>query len=201
MGNKNCRGNRAIARPSTEYFRQLKLKEEEEEKAKAALIATPAPEIDLSLLPNHPALIIFDNKSIGIHIDQCKGMKEQPTNMDTLIETISAYAPYVTSIDINIHAPFPHRESMDVQKRRTQCFAKLFVEINKFKLVSLHLCMLLDENKFPQMKLAAGIMGLSFKGWTLMYEALGVFQFFPVRRGSEFDLRLRGVFKKEVIMA
>ncbi|KAB8294806.1 hypothetical protein EYC80_006767 [Monilinia laxa] len=197
MGNKNCRGNPAIARPSTEYYRQLKLKEEEEEKAKAA----PAPEIDLSILPTHPALIIFDNRSIGIHIDQGKGMKEQPTNLGTLIEIISAYAPYVTSIDINIHAPFPHRESMDVQKRRTQCFRKLFVEINKFKLVSLHLCMLLDEHKFPQMKLAAGIMGLSFKGWTLMYEVLGVFQYFPVERGSEFDLRLRGVFKKEVIMA
>ncbi|KAA8569111.1 hypothetical protein EYC84_000781 [Monilinia fructicola] len=194
MGNKNLRGDSATARPSTEYFR---LKAEKEAQDKADMLASL--DVDLSLLPTHPALVIFDNNSIGIHIDQYKRTKDEPTNMDTLVETISAYAPHVKSIDMNIHAPFPHHESMDVQSRRTKCFKKLFVEINKFKLESLHLCMLLDEHKFPQMKLAAGIMGLSFKEWTLMYEVLGVSEYFPVERGSEFDLRLRGVFNKEVL--
>ncbi|QSZ34867.1 hypothetical protein DSL72_007726 [Monilinia vaccinii-corymbosi] len=198
MDNEVCRGNGAIAQPSTEDLKQLELKAAEEAKAQDTIQAL---EFDLNLLPIHPALIIFDKNSIGIHIDQCKSSKEKPTNVGTLIKAISAYAPYVQSIDMNIHAPYPYDEPIMVQKRRTRCFQKLFAEINNFKLVSLHLCMILDKDEFPQMKLAAGIMGLSFQDWTLTYEVRGVGVYIPVPRGSGFDLRLRGVFKKEVLPA
>ncbi|ESZ90551.1 hypothetical protein SBOR_9058 [Sclerotinia borealis F-4128] len=157
MGNKNCRGNRALARPSA-----------------ASKEAASALEFDLRLLPSHPALTIVDNESISIHIEQCTGMRDHPTDMSTLIETLAAYAPYVKHIQLKIHAPYPHRESWDAQKTRTQLFKKLFVQIDNFKLVSLNLLMLLNAEKFPQMKLAAGITGLKFKGWKLMYEVFQI---------------------------
>lgn len=62
--------------------------------------------------------------------------------------------------------------------------------------------MLLDGENFPQMKLAAGIMGLEFKNWRLYYEIVGGSRDpVVVKRGSEFDSRLRGVFKREVLPA
>lgn len=76
------------------------------------------------------------------------------------------------------------------------------MEINNFKLTSLHLYMLLDGENFPQMKLAAGILGLEFKDWRLYYEVVGGSRDpVVVKRGSEFDSRLRGVFKREVLPA
>ncbi|KAF7870598.1 hypothetical protein EAF04_004342 [Stromatinia cepivora] len=197
MGGKNCRGNAALARPSTEYFQKIKL----DAAAKAAAEAAPTPEFDLSVLPNHPALTIVDNKFIQINIE-CNGTENQRTNVGTLITTLAAYAPYVQFLQLKIHAPYPHLESWVAQKTRTQLFKKLFIEINNFELCNLNLTMILDEEKFPQMKLAAGVMGLNFfRGWNLMYEVIGISDYVLVPRGSEIDLRLRGVFKKEVLKA
>ncbi|KAJ8066863.1 hypothetical protein OCU04_004244 [Sclerotinia nivalis] len=59
--------------------------------------------------------------------------------------------------------------------------------------------MILDEENFSQMKLAAGVMGLNpFRGWNLMYEVIGIPDYVLVPRGSEIDLRLRSVFKEVI---
>ncbi|TGO51841.1 hypothetical protein BCON_0153g00070 [Botryotinia convoluta] len=64
--------------------------------------------------------------------------------------------------------------------------------------------MSIDGLNFPQMKFGAAVHSLKFKKWVLFYQVYDevnsveedVTKIFP---GSEYDLRLRGVYKKEFL--
>ncbi|TGO38373.1 hypothetical protein BHYA_0076g00240 [Botrytis hyacinthi] len=227
MGGKNTRGNATLAiRPSAATFFKKEEKAivpkttsamrpsvagffDKKNPANAPIINTTRPDrkprefVDLTALTQHPAITIVCNKEISIYIEMCVSMDEKPTDIPALFDALVEYDS-IKKLAIKIHAPWPHTEPNGWHNKRIICMKKLFAIIDKFDLYKLKVTMAMDGCNFPQMKLAAAIHGLKFKKWQLYYQVYdeatkseeGPIKIF---RGSEYDSRLRGVWKKEFL--
>ncbi|KAF5873209.1 uncharacterized protein Bfra_008488 [Botrytis fragariae] len=163
----------------------------------------PQPIVDLDTLTQHPAIAIINNKEISIYIEMCGFMDDAPTDMVALRTALMEYKT-IKKLSIKIHAPWPHTESKEFYNNRVSSMKKLFAIIDSFNLYKLKVTMSVDKDNFPQMKLGAVIHGLRFKKWQLFYQVyneVNEVEEDPIQifRGSEYDLRLRGVWKKEFL--
>ncbi|KAF7911570.1 hypothetical protein BELL_0087g00210 [Botrytis elliptica] len=163
----------------------------------------PKPLVDLNTLTEHPSITIIDNKEISIFVEWCAYTESKPTDILTLLAILPEYKS-IKKLAIKIHAPWPHTEPKEWHNSRVSCTKKLFAIIDTFNLYKLKVTMSIDGCNFPQMKLAAGIHGLKFKNWQLYYQVYDEAtksEEDPVKifRGSEYDSRLRGVWKKEFL--
>ncbi|TGO23549.1 hypothetical protein BPAE_0129g00330 [Botrytis paeoniae] len=163
----------------------------------------PKPLVDLNTLTQHPSITIIDNKEISIFIELCAFTENKPTDMLALRAILHEYKS-IKKLAIKIHAPWPHTEPKEWYKNRVSCTKKLFAIIDTFDLYKLKVTMPIDGCNFPQMKLAAAIHGLKFKKWQLYYQVYDEAtksEGDPIKifRGSEYDSRLRGVWKKEFL--
>ncbi|KAB8294805.1 hypothetical protein EYC80_006766 [Monilinia laxa] len=197
MGNKNAFGNTKL---SINHTAGLPVKKTVEifPKAAAKPKYKPKPVVQLSTLSKHPAIEITNNKEISIYIEMCSSMPEEPTDMPSLRAALTEYKS-IKKLSIKIHAPWPRTES------RVHSIKKLFAIINAFRLNTLKTTMSIDGCNFPQMKLAAAVHALScFKKWQSYYQVYDEVNKLEddrikIAHGSEFDLRLRGVYKKEFL--
>ncbi|KAF5873208.1 uncharacterized protein Bfra_008487 [Botrytis fragariae] len=190
MGNKNARGNAAQARPSAAFFAEIAEKQKIASDAAKALAAKP---FDMTTLPAHPSLKILGDKEIGIRI-------AKDTDMTTLLQVLPHYEAHVTKMAIEIHTPTPHFEAREKVVNRLEKMKTFYAIINKFRWTHLDVNMYLDTYNFPQMKLAAGLWGLSRKNWKLTYEVRGFEgDYVKVTDYSEFGRRLSGVYKTEFL--
>ncbi|KAF7952501.1 uncharacterized protein EAE97_001998 [Botrytis byssoidea] len=169
----------------------------------AAAKHKPQPIVDLNELTEHPAIAILGDKEITIYIEMCKNMDTAPTDMVALRTALADYKT-IKKLSIKIHAPWPHSESKETYNIRVSSMKKLFAIIDGFNLYKLKVTMSVDKVNFPQMKLGAAIHGLRFKKWQLFYQVfdeVNDIEKDPIQifRGSEYDLRLRGVWKKEFL--
>ncbi|KAF7898653.1 hypothetical protein EAF00_005099 [Botryotinia globosa] len=227
MGGKNTRGNATLAiRPPTAIFFEKEEKAvvpkttsamrpsvagffDKKNPANAPIITTTRPDrkprvfVHLSTLTPHPAITIVSNKEISISIEMCVAMDEKPTDIPALLDALVEYNS-IKKLTIKIHAPWPHTEPNGWHNKRIICMKKLFAIIEKFNLYKLKVIMAIDGCNFPQMKLAAAIHGLKFKKWQLYYQVYNETtksEEDPIKifRGSEYDSRLWGVWKKEFL--
>ncbi|TGO54531.1 hypothetical protein BOTNAR_0265g00140 [Botryotinia narcissicola] len=190
MGNKNARGNAAQTRLSAAFFAEIANKQKIAADAAKALAAMS---FDMNTLPTHPAITILGDKEIGIRI-------VKDTDMTKLIEVLPQYEAYVTKMAIEIHTPTPHSEVREMVANRLEKMKTLYGIIKKFRWANLDVNMYLDTYNFPQMKLAAGLWGLSRKNWKLTYEIRGFKgDYVKVTDYSEFGRRLSGVYKTEFL--
>ncbi|KAF7908243.1 uncharacterized protein EAF01_003998 [Botrytis porri] len=163
----------------------------------------PKPLVDLNTLTQHPSITIIDNKEISIFIEWCAFAESKPTDILALLAILPEYKS-IKKLAIKVHAPWPHTEPKEWHNSRLSCTKKLFAIIDTFELYKLKVTMSIDGCNFPQMKLAAAIHGLKFKKWQLYYQVYDEAtksEGDPIKifRGSEYDSRLRGVWKKEFL--
>ncbi|KAF7920774.1 uncharacterized protein EAE98_008803 [Botrytis deweyae] len=169
----------------------------------AAAKHKPQPIVDLDTLTQNPAIAIISNKEITIYIEMCGFMDDAPTDMVALCAALTEYKT-IKKLSIKIHAPWPHTQSKEAYNNSVSSMKKLFAIIDGFNLYKLRVTMSIDKDNFPQMKLGAAIHGLRFKKWQLFYQVYNEVNEIdddPIQifRGSEYDLRLRGVWKKEFL--
>ncbi|KAF7954623.1 hypothetical protein EAE96_005742 [Botrytis aclada] len=160
-------------------------------------VRKPRQFVDLTTLTQHPAITIVNNKEISIYIEMFGFMDEKPTDIPALRDALVEY----NSIK---KLSWPHTEPKEWYNNRVSSMKKLFAIINTFDLYKLKVTMAVDNCNFPQMKLEAAVHGLKFKKWQLFYQVydeVNKVEEEPTKifRGSEFDLRLRGVWKKEFL--
>ncbi|KAF7889499.1 uncharacterized protein EAF02_001914 [Botrytis sinoallii] len=147
----------------------------------------------MNTLPAHPAITILGDKEIGIRI-------VNGTDMTTLLQVLPHYEAHVTKMAIEIHTPTPHFEVREKVVNRLEKMKTFYAIINKFRWTYLDVNMYLDTYNFPQMKLAAGLWGLTRKNWKLTYELRGFEgDYVKVTDYSEFGRRLSGVYKTEFL--
>lgn len=163
----------------------------------------PKPIVELKTLTQHPAITIINNKEISIHVEMCDYLDQPLTDIPTLVDALREYGS-IKKLSMKIHAPWPHTESKEWHKYRVNSTKSLFAIINRFNLYKLKVTMSVDTCNFPQMKLAAGIHALRFKKWELyyqVYDEVKEYEDDPIKifRGSEYDRRLWGVYKKEFL--
>lgn len=159
--------------------------------------------VDLRALAKHPAITVVSNNRISIYIEMCVSMPEPVTDITSLLAVLPEYES-VKKISIKIHAPWPKTESREMYNKRVSLMKRLFNIINKFKLYNLNVIISIDGLNFPQMKLGAVVHELTGIKWQLFYQVydeVKEIEHSPLKifRGSEYDLRLRGVYKKEFV--
>ncbi|KAF7870600.1 hypothetical protein EAF04_004344 [Stromatinia cepivora] len=203
MGSKSTRGNTDLAmRPSAAaFFDKSKTISPSTITATARPKRKPKPVVDLNTLTQHPSIEIINNKEISIFVEMCAYVDEEPTDIPALLAALPEYKS-IKKLSIKIHAPWPHTEAKEWYNHRVSSVKKLFAIIDKFNLYKLKITMSIDKCNFPQMKLGAGIYALRFKKWQFyyqVYDEVNEVEEDPqhIFRGSEYDLRLRGVYKKE----
>ncbi|KAJ8066862.1 hypothetical protein OCU04_004243 [Sclerotinia nivalis] len=163
----------------------------------------PKPVVDLETLTQHPSIEIISNKEISIYVEMCAHVDEESTDIPALLAALPEYKS-IKKLSLKIHAPWPHTESKEWHNYHVSSVKKLFAIIDKFNLYKLKVTMSIDKCNFPQMKLGAAVHSLRFKKWALYYqvydEVKGIEED-PIKifRGSEYDRRLRGVYRQEFL--
>ncbi|CAD6445562.1 d17ef15d-2dc0-4081-a2ce-727a586c2f54-CDS [Sclerotinia trifoliorum] len=207
MASKNDRTNATQAmRPSTAaFFNNNKIFNPPTAPAADRPRRKPKSVIDLKALTQHPLIEIISNKEISIYVEMCSHADEfeESTDISTLLAALPEYRS-IKKLSLKIHVPRPHTESEEWHNYHVSFVKKLFAIIDKFHLYKLKVTMSIDKCSFPQMKFGAAVHSLRFKKWALyyqVYDRVKGIEEGPVKisRGSEYDLRLLGVYRKEFL--